>query len=297
MQYETIYHYLNQFLSYYIIIFMVLELAYLLFYAKDLLVEETKINMLCGFTVIITQTVLKTGLLASVYPTIYAHRILNIGNGLGVVAYCVFLFTFLQFVVHYLNHKVRLFWCLHEVHHSATRMNSTTGIRNSIFDVVSTDALYFLIPFLGVPPLIFLIVYGSSKIWGNFIHINEKLVSQIPFVNWILVDPAGHHIHHARNLIYLDKNYGELTSLYDRLFKTYMPLTEKPEFGTFSNHVITGFWDSQLYEFKRLYADVAAAKDWKQKLQYVFMPPGWLPEGRSQTTRYMQRAYFQQNTH
>jgi sterol desaturase/sphingolipid hydroxylase (fatty acid hydroxylase superfamily) len=291
MSYEKYYHYLNQFLSYYIVIFIVLELAYMAFYAKNLLLQETKINLLCGITVILTQTVLKTGLLATAYPTLYKHRILDVGNGVGVLVYCVFLFTFLQFVVHYLNHKVRLFWCLHEIHHSATQMNATTGIRNSIFDVVSTDALYFLIPFMGVPPLIFLIVYGTTKIWGNFIHINEKLVSELPIVNWFLIDPAGHHIHHARNVIYIDKNYGELTPLYDKLFKTYMPLTEPPVFGTVSNHVVTGFWDSQLYEFRKLYADVKSTPNWKEKLQFIVMPPGWLPNGKGLTTWMLQQAH------
>lgn len=291
MNYENIYHYLNQFLSYYIVIFIVLELAYLLFYAKNLLIQETKINFLCGITVILTQTVFKTGLLATAYPTLYKHRIFDVGNGFAVIIYCVFLFTFLQYIVHYLNHKVRLFWCLHEVHHSATQMNATTGIRNSIFDVVSTDALYFLIPFLGVPPLVFLIVYGTTKIWGNFIHINEKLVSELPFVNWFLVDPAGHHIHHASNLKYLDKNYGELTSLYDKLFKTHMPLTEKPVFGTLTHPVVTGFWDSQLHEFRKLYVDVKSVKNWRIKLQFIFMSPGWLPDGKGQTTRMLQRAH------
>jgi sterol desaturase/sphingolipid hydroxylase (fatty acid hydroxylase superfamily) len=290
MTYESTYQYLNQFLPYYLIIFIVLELAYMLFISKNLLIQETKINILCGLTVILTQAVLKTSLLASLYPAIYQHKLFDIGNGVGVVIYCVFLFTFLQFVVHYLNHKVRLFWCLHEIHHSATQMNATTGIRNSIFDVVSTDILYFLIPFLGVPPLIFLIVYGSCKIWGNFIHINEQLVSEIPILNKILVDPAGHHIHHARNLIYLDKNYGELTPLYDRLFKTYMPLTETPEFGTLSNHIVTTFWDSQLYEFRKLYADMRSTDNFKEKLQYILMPPGWLPNGKGQTTSELQKA-------
>jgi sterol desaturase/sphingolipid hydroxylase (fatty acid hydroxylase superfamily) len=291
-QYQNIYTTLSHFLPYYIGIFMFCELVYLLLISKKLLIQETKINFVSGLIVIVTQATLKTFLLAGIYPNIYEHRILNVGNGLGVFLYCFFLFTFLQYVVHFLNHKVRLFWCLHEVHHSATHMNTTTGIRNSIFDIISTDALYFLIPFLGVPPLVFLIIYAGGKIWGNFIHVNEDIVSHLPVINKVLIEPAAHHIHHAKNIIYLDKNYGEIIPLYDKLFGTYQQLSELPQYGTLSHNAPDNFWDVQLFEFKKLYADIKNASNITDKILYIFMPPGWAPNGQGLTAKDMQLQFY-----
>jgi sterol desaturase/sphingolipid hydroxylase (fatty acid hydroxylase superfamily) len=291
-EYQHIYNTLSHFLPYYIGIFMVCELVYLFCTSRKLLLHETRINFISGLIVIITQASLKTFLLAGIYPSIYKYRIISIGNGLGVFIFCFFLFTFLQYVVHFLNHKVRLFWCLHEVHHSATQMNTTTGIRNSIFDIISTDALYFIIPFLGVPPLVFLIIYAGGKIWGNFIHVNEDIVSQIPVLNKVLIEPAAHHVHHAKNIIYLDKNYGEIIPLYDKLFGTYQHLSEAPVYGTLSHNNPNTFWDVQLYEFKHLIADIKNATTITDKIFYLIMPPGWAPNGQGITAKDLQMQYL-----
>jgi sterol desaturase/sphingolipid hydroxylase (fatty acid hydroxylase superfamily) len=290
-QYQHIYLKLSNFLPYYIGIFMLAELLFILLTTHQILLKETKINLMSGLIVIITQAVLKTALLAGVYPAIYAHRLISIGNGFGVFVYAFFLFTFLQYLVHFINHKVRIFWCLHEVHHSATQMNTTTGIRNSIFDIISTDGVYFLIPLMGVPPLVFLIIYAGGKIWGNFIHVNENIVSQIPVLNKLLIEPAAHHIHHAKNIIYLDKNYGEIIPLYDKLFGTYKTLSETPIYGTLSHDAPQGFWDVQLYEFKKLYVDIKGCHSIKTKILYCIMPPGWAPNGAGITAKDLQREW------
>jgi len=291
MGYQDIYARVNLFLPYYVVIFMAIELIYLSIGARNILLPETKVNIASGLIVIVTQYLLKTSIFAGLYSRIYDHRVIDAGTGPFVFVYCFFLFTFLQYVIHYINHKVRLFWCLHEVHHSATRMNTSTGIRSSIFDVVAADALYFLVPFLGVPPIVFLIVYGCSKFWGHFLHINEKIVSSIPAINHILVDPANHHIHHARNIPYLDKNFGEIVPWYDKMFNTFEQTTEPPIYGTLGNDKVNNFWDTQLYEWRKLRRDIRATKNLKHKLLYICMPPGWSPNGTTSTVSKLQKEY------
>lgn len=270
----ALYQSLKQFMPVYVISFITLEFIYNLYNNKRFLAREVSINVLSGLLVIITQAVLQYVLLARLNPYLYTQRLIDLPPGWYQFALCFFLYTFLQYCSHYLSHKVRFFWCLHEVHHSALHMNTSTGVRNSIFDVISTDALYLLIPLLGVEPPVFLITYSLLKIWGTFIHINEDLVSKIPLVNWIMIDPSAHHVHHARNPEYIDKNYGEFVNVYDKLFGTFVTEEAKPVYGSIG-HDPKGFWDVQLYAFRQLFAEMRAAKTLREKLLLALMPPEW----------------------
>lgn len=270
----AIYNSLKQFMPIYVISFIALEFLYNLYNNKNFLVREVRINVVSGLLVIVTQSLLQYVMLARLNPFIYQHRLVNLDIGVYQFVVCFFLYTFLQYCSHYLSHKVRFFWCLHEVHHSALQMNTSTGIRNSIFDVISTDVLYLLIPLLGVEPIVFLITYSCLKIWGTFIHINEEIVSKIPVINWFMVDPSTHHVHHAQNPIYIDKNYGEFLNIYDKAFGTFVTETERPVYGTIG-HNPTGFWDVQLYSFRKLFAEMKAAGSLKEKILLAIMPPEW----------------------
>jgi sterol desaturase/sphingolipid hydroxylase (fatty acid hydroxylase superfamily) len=269
---------------------MALEFGILIASNKKLLIKETKINLISGLIAIATQYLLKTFMLKDIYPILYKNRILDITNGTLSFVYCFFLFTFIHYIAHYLNHKIRIFWCLHEVHHSATEINSSAGIRSSIFDVISTDALYLLIPIIGIPPVVFFIVYAFAKIWGNFIHISKQIIFRIPLLNYVLVDPAAHHVHHAKNLIYLDKNFGEFVPWYDQLLRTYIRPTETPIYGTISRKNTSSFWDIQLGEFRKLVNDIKSTSCIAHKIGYIFMPPGWKPGDNSHTVKFLQKT-------
>jgi sterol desaturase/sphingolipid hydroxylase (fatty acid hydroxylase superfamily) len=274
INYQHLYDSLHKFLPVYIITFLVLEFVYHYFFRRKINTKEVLYNVQSGIIVLVTQFFLQTFFLAGLYPSIYEHRVYTFSNGVSTLVIGFFLYTFLQYVSHYLSHKVRLFWCFHEVHHSATQMNSSTGLRNSIFDIMSTDALYLFIPFVGIPPIVFLINYALAKIWGNFIHINEDIVSRISWLRWFVVDPETHHLHHAKNKVYLDKNFCEVTPLYDKLFGTYVEQSEVPKYGSL-HHEPANFLDIHLYEFRRLKKDITAASSFKVKVMLVFMPPGW----------------------
>lgn len=270
----ALYQSLKQFMPVYVISFIGLEFIYNLYNNKRFLVHEVRINVLSGLLVILTQSALQYLFLARVNPYLYRHRFIDLPSGWYQFALCFFLYTFLQYCSHYLSHKIRFFWCLHEVHHSAEQMNTSTGVRNSIFDVISTDSLYLIIPLFGVEPVVFLITYSVLKIWGTFIHINEDLVSKMPLVNWIMIDPSAHHVHHARNPEYIDKNYGEFLNVYDKVFGTFVPEKAKPVYGAIG-HEPKGFWDVQLYAFKKLFAEMRSAKTLKEKILLAIMPPEW----------------------
>jgi sterol desaturase/sphingolipid hydroxylase (fatty acid hydroxylase superfamily) len=138
------------------------------------------------------------------------------------------------------------------------------------------------------------VFYTINKFWGSFIHISEHLVKEIPFLRYVLVTPAGHHIHHASNIPYLDKNYGELVPWFDMIFKTYAQENIEPiRYGTLKVSEKINFWDSQVHELRAMFKDVANAKGIKNKLGYIFMPPGWQPGDFSNTAKQIQQRYFE----
>jgi sterol desaturase/sphingolipid hydroxylase (fatty acid hydroxylase superfamily) len=267
------------------------ETIYLLLRFRKISRKETAVNVITGIVTIVVQALLKTFFLTGLYPAVYEHRIWDIGWDTTAWILGFFIYTFLQFATHYFYHKIRLFWCLHEVHHSAIHMNTTTGLRTSVFDIVSLDIFYLLIPLIGIHPLVYFVLYTLNKFWGAFIHVSDTIISRIPFLEQVLVTPSTHHLHHARNIPYLDKNYGEIIPWFDRLFGTYAKKEEEPVYGTLTVQRELDFWETQLHEFKSLWKDVRDAKKWNHKLCYIFMPPGWHPGNKSGTAKELQKRY------
>ena len=291
--YQAVLDFLRHWLPYYIVAMIAGETVYLLTRFKQAYSKETWVNLVTGVITIIVQAILKTLFFAGLYPYVYEHRLLDLPLNGYTLLLGFLLYAFIQFGTHYLYHKVRLLWCLHEVHHSATRMNATTGLRTSIFDIVSLDILYLLIPLIGVHYIVYFVLYSVTKIWGAFIHLNEKVVSHIPILEYLLVSPSTHHIHHASNIQYLDRNYGEVVPWFDKLFGTYASQEEKPVYGTLHVKEELGFWDTQLHEFRSLWHDVKNANGFGNKIKYFIMSPGWRPGDITGTTGYLQKIYFE----
>jgi sterol desaturase/sphingolipid hydroxylase (fatty acid hydroxylase superfamily) len=286
---ENLLSQLTYWLPVFFIALILSETIYLLIRFRKVHIKETKVNILTGLTAIVVQAIVKTFFMTGLYPAVYEHRIWDIGFGLPGWMLGFFLYTFIQFATHFLYHKVRIFWCLHEVHHSAIHMNTTTGLRTSVFDIVSLDIFYLLIPLTGIHPLIYFILYTLNKFWGSIIHIHESMVCRIPLLHFLLVTPPTHHLHHARNIPYLDKNYGEIIPWYDKLFGTYVHKSEEPVYGTLQVNRELGFWETQVHEFKKLWMDLKSTKRFRHKIGYLFMPPGWRPGDKSGTARALQK--------
>jgi sterol desaturase/sphingolipid hydroxylase (fatty acid hydroxylase superfamily) len=135
---------------------------------------------------------------------------------------------------HRLSHQVKFLWAFHVTHHSSQRMNLTTAYRINWFSAVILP--YFFIPavLLGCSPLVILLGYQANLFYQFFMH--TEAVGKIPFVEGLINTPSAHRVHHGSNPIYLDKNYGGVFMIWDRVFGTYEPESEPVRYG-----VTTGF--------------------------------------------------------
>ena len=126
---------------------------------------------------------------------------------------------FMYYWLHRFDHEIRLFWAVHVTHHSSETMNFTVGFRSSVFQPLYRFLYFIPIALLGFDPLDLLFVYSATQIWGIFVH--TEYIQKMGFLEYILVTPSHHRVHHGSNPKYLDKNMGMFLILWDKLFGTF----------------------------------------------------------------------------
>ena len=193
-----------------------------------------------------------------------------------------------SFIYHYLAHKVRLFWCLHSTHHAPEQMNLSVSFAHFFLEAPYADVIRTSICIImGVsPPLLFLIMFIDGT-WGAFIHAGENILKdgRLGFLNRIILTPSHHRVHHAKNPVYMDTNFCNLLNIWDRIFGTFQyEQKETPiEYGITRKINANSFLDVYFGEITSLSRDVAKAPGIKNKILYMFMPPGWSHTGDHKT--------------
>ncbi|CAM1344989.1 sterol desaturase family protein [Tenacibaculum amylolyticum] len=209
---------------------------------------------------------------------LYEYRLFNIGFEWYYWILAYLLYDFTVFFIHFLGHKVRVLWCIHGVHHTAEEMNLTVVARGSIFDVFFTPFNFMWLPILGFHPFMIFVIEPIARLYATLTHISEKYVGKYKWLDRILITPSVHRVHHAKNHIYLDRNYGETFSIWDQLFRTFQKEVpnEKIEYGIMHDKLNSeSLWDVQFLLWRELWQDVKNAPTILDSLKYIFMPPGW----------------------
>ena len=185
---------------------------------------------------------------------------------------------FATYWYHRLAHHVNIFWNRHVIHHSGEEFNMATALRQSISKFVNIS-VFFLLPaaLLGVPPKIIAIVtpfHLYVQVWYHTIHVGK-----LGWLEYIIVTPSQHRVHHAVNKIYQDKNLSPVFSIWDRLFGTFQEeLDEEPCIYGISRQVNT--WNPIKINLSHLWLliqDAWRAASYWDKVRIWFMPTGWRP--------------------
>ncbi|MBA4302147.1 MAG: sterol desaturase [Cyclobacterium sp.] len=185
---------------------------------------------------------------------------------------------FAGYWTHRISHEYNLFWNNHIIHHSSEEFNLACALRQSISSIVKIFGI-FLIPaaILGVPPQVIAIVaplHLFAQFWYHTQHIKR-----MGFLEKIIVTPSHHRVHHAINPEYLDKNYGQIFIIWDKIFNTYQEEKEEiPAVYGVTRPIQT--WNPIKINFMHLWLlikDAWRAEKWVDKLKIWFMPLGWRP--------------------
>lgn len=162
---------------------------------------------------------------------IYRHARLftvNVGETASFVLLLV-LVDFEEYWFHRLSHHINILWKAHLVHHQSTKFNLTVGLRTSLFVPMFNILFYLPFPIFGFHPDHVLLVIMLQGVYQLLLH--TELVRHLGFLEKIMVTPSAHRVHHGQNERYMDRNFGKMLILWDRLFGTYIAETEPVVYG------------------------------------------------------------------
>jgi sterol desaturase/sphingolipid hydroxylase (fatty acid hydroxylase superfamily) len=221
----------------------------------------------------------------------YRHHILSFSH---VVVYWVMLLLledFLYYWLHRFDHEIRLFWAVHVTHHSSENFNFTVGFRSSVFQPLYRFVYFIPLALMGFKPLDILFMYSATQIWGIFVH--TKLIYKMGWLEYFLVTPSHHRVHHASNPKYLDKNMGMFLIIWDKMFGTFQPELPETEYQPIKYGLTTPIEKETpltivFHEWTQMWKDVGRKDlNFKEKWFYLFGPPGWSHDGSRLTSEEM----------
>ena len=192
----------------------------------------------------------------------------------------VFAFVFYDFCYYWLHrcgHERNILWAAHSVHHQSEDYNLSTALRQTSTGFVFGWVFYLPMAVLGVPLLVFVTVATVNLLYQFWVHTRH--VPKLGWVEWCFVTPSNHRAHHAQNALYMDRNYGGVFIIWDRLFGTFQEEddAEPVIFGvTTPLHSWNPLWANWQF-YGQLLADAQRTERWRDKLRIWFMPTGWRP--------------------
>jgi alkylglycerol monooxygenase len=179
---------------------------------------------------------------------------------------------FFYYWFHRVSHESRLFWNMHVVHHSSDHYNLSVAVRQSWFGGITGWVFYVPIALLGFPPEMMLAAHGLNLLYQFWIH--TQFVPRMGVLEYVLNCPSHHRVHHGVNEQYLDKNYGGILIIWDRMFGSYVDEIEKPRYGIIKPlNSFNPVW-ANLHAWVEMFQEMRQRRTWWEKLRCVWGPPG-----------------------
>ncbi|WP_406218234.1 sterol desaturase family protein [Streptomyces decoyicus] len=249
--------------------------------AKGFDARDTRASVLTGLGALVVSTLLRAaalGLYAVVYTYLAPFHLPADAWWTWVVLF--FGVEFLLYWYHRSAHMIRIIWAGHQVHHSSEYFNTSTALRRKWAQWFE-KLVWLPLPLLGVPPVLVFTMHSFHLIYGLFAH-TEK-VGRLPRpLEFLFVTPSHHRVHHGTEPEYLDKNFGSILIIWDRMFGTFQPEGRRPTFGLTKQINTYSIWKIQVHEFATMAREIRGADTWRHRLGYLFGRPGWRPESEKQ---------------
>ncbi len=218
------------------------------------------------------------GIFYFVYDYLHRHfAIFNIQSSVLLWIALLILTDFIWYWYHRLAHEVNILWGAHVVHHQSEDFNYTVSARITVFQAVARMMFWSVLPVIGFPPAMIISVQLVHGLYPFFIH--TRTIGKLGVLEYIFVTPSHHRVHHACNEKYLDKNYGDVLIIWDKLFGTFVTEEEEPEYGLTKPLDSHSFlWQHFHFLLEIAYA-FRQAKGLKQKWLVVFGKPDHINPG------------------
>lgn len=223
------------------------------------------------------------GAVVLLWAWLYEHRVFELPVGAWWVWALLFVGEdFCYYWFHRAHHEVRLLWAAHVNHHSSRHYNLSTALRQSWTTPFTGVPFWLVLPLLGFHPAMILVQQAISLLYQYWLHV--EWIGKLGPLEWIFNTPSHHRVHHGRDARYLDRNHGGILIVWDRLFGTFEPERETPDYGLTTNLETFHPVRIAFHEWVAIARDVAKARSLRAALGYVLGPPGWRPDGRGETS-------------
>ena len=198
-------------------------------------------------------------------------------DALWVWLFALLFYDFCYYWLHRAGHRVAVLWAAHAVHHQSEDYNLGTALRQTSSGFLLGWLFYVPMAIVGVPPLVFGVVALIDLLYQYWVH-TQQIGKLGRFDRWFC-SPSNHRVHHAVNDHYLDKNYGGILIVWDRLFGTFKE-EDDAEPIVYGTRAPLRSWNplwANLQVYRDLVLDSWRAASWADKLRVWIKPPGWRP--------------------
>ena len=214
------------------------------------------------------------GLVLAFHFYLYQFRVFDFAN--TIPFWVMWILTFIMidlvfYVYHRMSHRIRFLWAIHLSHHSSEEMNFAVSFRQAWFGPISKIPFFMTLPLLGFDPTIIAVAGVISTLWGIVGH--TQIVDKLGPLEWVFNTPSHHRVHHGSNKQYIDKNYGNLLIIWDRMFGTFEPEEEPVTFGLVNN--VNTFNPAKItfMAWSSMIEDIKNKNDFSEMLNAIFGPP------------------------
>lgn len=255
------------------VVAMILELIYQVTSRKKLYHFTDLIsNLSCGIGQQAIDVFLKIFVIAG-YKYIYDHfRLFTIPVNFFTSVILFILIDFSYYWFHRFAHRVNIMWGTHIVHHQSEEFNLSVALRQSWFDNIFNWFFYIPLAVFGFDDVSFFALFSFNTIYQFIIH--TKAIKRLGFLELFMNTPSHHRVHHGQNSQYIDKNYGGVFIIWDRLFGSFENEGESVIFGVTTPIYSTNPMRLNLSYWWSLGKNIKRIRKAKNKLLYLFNPPG-----------------------
>ena len=189
----------------------------------------------------------------------------------------ILLYDCLYYWYHRISHERQLFWASHVVHHQSEDYNLSTALRQTSTSFLTTWVFYVPCFFLGMPIYMYVSIATCQLIYQFWVHTQH--IPKLGFLEWFMVTPSNHRVHHAQNPEYIDKNYGGLLIIWDRLFGTFKEEDKQldPIYGIRSPLTSWNPIWGNVHVFVGMARDIWLTRVWRDKFRVLWSRTGWRP--------------------
>ena len=223
-------------------------------------------NILMGFAI--------KGATLALHIFLYQFRIFDLINAVPLWAMWLITFVLIDlvfYIYHRFSHRVRFLWAIHMSHHSSEEMNFAVSMRQAWLGPISKIPFFIVLPILGLDPTIIAVAGVISTLWGVVGH--TQIIGKLGPFEWFFNTPSHHRVHHGANAEYIDKNYGNLLIIWDRMFGTFEPEKAKVKYGLVNNVNTFNPIKITIMGWQSMISDIQNAKNYKEVFSIIFGPP------------------------